>query len=234
MKKMAIFVEGQTEQMFAEGLIRRVAGERNIHIDTVKAHGGKLNPRQFLEISTKSESDASKKYYVIIYDSNNDGRVLSDIIEKYDELVANGYSEILGIRDVYPQVVENIPAIRASFASRAPSAPIPSTLILSVMEIEAWFIAEYHHFQEMHPSLTHDSVTASLGYDPATYDSQRIPQPAVDLKKVYCLAQLGYNKSKRHVERTVEKLNYAHIYFNLRQSIPDLETLVATIDRFMT
>ncbi len=92
MKRMAIFVEGQTEQMFAEGLIRRVAGERNIQIDAVKAHGGKLNPRQFLEISTKSESDASKKYYVIIYDSNNDGRVLSDIIEKYDELVVNGYS----------------------------------------------------------------------------------------------------------------------------------------------
>lgn len=232
MKRMAIFVEGQTEQMFAEGLIRRVAGERNIHIDTAKAHGGKLNPRQFLEITTRSE--ASKKYYVIIYDSSNDGRVLSDIIEKYDDLVARGFSEILGIRDVNPQAATNIPDIRASFAARAPSAPIPSTLILSVMEIEAWFIAEHYHFQTMHPSLTHASVTATLGYDPATCDSQQIPHPVEDLKKVYCLAQLGYNKSKWHVQRTVNQLNYAHIYFDLRGSIPDLETLAATIDRFMS
>ena len=149
-------------------------------------------------------------------------------------MVASGYSEIIGIRDVNPQAASTIPDIRASFAARAPSIPILSTLILAVMEIEAWFIAEHYHFQEMHPSLTHATVTATLGYDPATFDSQEIPLPVDDLKKAYGVAHLYYNKSKRHLQRTVEKLNFAHIYFNLRDSIPDLKTLAATIDRFMS
>ena len=87
-----------------------------------------------------------------------------------------------------------------------------------------------HHFQEIHHSLTHATVTATLGYDPATYDSQQIPLPVDDLKKAYGFAHLYYNKSKRHVQRTVDQLNFSHIYFGLRGSIPDLETLAATID----
>ena len=41
MEKMAIFVEGQTEQVFAQELVYAVAGRHRVHIDSVRAHGGR-------------------------------------------------------------------------------------------------------------------------------------------------------------------------------------------------
>lgn len=41
MDKMAIFVEGQTEQYFVVELVRQIAGQHRIHIDAVQAFGGR-------------------------------------------------------------------------------------------------------------------------------------------------------------------------------------------------
>jgi hypothetical protein len=40
MNKLAIFVEGQTEQLFVEKLILEVAGENNVRIEKRKVTGG--------------------------------------------------------------------------------------------------------------------------------------------------------------------------------------------------
>ena len=49
MDKLAIFVEGQTEQKFTEKLVLAVMGER-VHIDTVQAYGGGKSRRQWVEV----------------------------------------------------------------------------------------------------------------------------------------------------------------------------------------
>src|SRR5438874_426156 len=102
MERMAIFAEGQTEQAFVEELVCEIAGRHRVHVDSVKAHGGRLTPRTFLEVHA-TRPDPAKEYYVVIYDSSNDSRVLSDIRDHYDNLVAQNFREIIGIRDVYPQ-----------------------------------------------------------------------------------------------------------------------------------
>ena len=234
MERMAIFVEGQTEQVFVEALVYQVAGYHRVHIDKVHGYGGATCPRMFVEVTATSRPDPSKSYYVIIYDSSNDSRVLSDIRDHYENLVSQGFREIVGIRDVFPQPPADISTIRADFAAYAPSTPVPTTLVLSVMEIEAWFIGEHTHFSNMHAALTHQAVTAALGYDPATHDVQLIPQPVDDLRTAYNLAGFGYNKSARHVQRTIGFLDYAQIYLSMHNRIPDLETLAACLDRFLS
>jgi hypothetical protein len=233
MEKMAIFVEGQTEQKFAESLVYQVAGERRVHIDTVQAYGGSTVPRTFVAV-TASRPAPEKQYYVIIYDSSNDSRVLSDIRDHYANLVSQGFREIVGIRDVYPQPPADIPGIRRAFASLVPSGPVSPILVLTLMEIEAWFIAEHNHFPRLHTALSLPAVTAAIGYDPQTHDVQLIPHPADDLKKAYMLAGLGYNKSARHVQRTVANLDYAHIYLHLPARLPGLKVLAECLDRFLT
>ena len=157
MEKMAIFVEGQTEQAFAEALVYEVAGRHRVHIDKVHAFGGRVCTRTFLEVTASSRPDQGKHYYVIIYDSSNDSRVLSDIRDHYENLVAQGFWEIVAIRDVFPQTYATVPAVRAAFASLVPSAPVAVTLVLAILEIEAWFIGEHTHFPRIHAALSHQA-----------------------------------------------------------------------------
>jgi hypothetical protein len=177
---------------------------------------------------------AKAEYYVLIYDSSTDSRVLSDVIDRYDGLISQNFRQIVAIRDVAPQANTEIPAIRSDFVALTPSSPVKPTLTLAVREIEAWFIAEYKHFIRRHPALTPPAVAAALGCDPATCDVQLISEPALSLRAAYNLAGIGYNKSRAHVEQTVALLDYAHLYFNLRTRIPDLDTLIACIDRFLS
>lgn len=232
MKKMAIFVEGQTEQQFVESLIYAIAGRQRVHVDSSKGRGGKLFPRHFIEINA-SRPDPEKLYYVAIYDSACDSRVLSDIRDRYESLQAQEYSEIIGLRDLYPLSRMDECEVRDNFSALTPSGIVPVTLSLAIMEIEAWFIAESSHFWRVNSSLTHQVVCDTLGYDPSKYDVRDIDVPSQHIQRVYSVAGIGYNKSRRHVERTVQSLDYAITYLELTRRIPDLDTLVSCIDRFL-
>lgn len=233
MDKMAIFVEGQTEQEFVRRLVVEIAGHKHVHVDAVRASHGNLLPRQYVAVSA-SRPVAGTKYYFLIWDCGNDSRVLSDIRERYDELTNQGYREIIGIRDVYPFDNAVIPTIRSDFRGLVKKRPIEPSLILGVREVEAWFIAEHTHFLRRHAALTQPSVTAALGYDPQTHDVTTIPHPAQDLDNVYRTVGLAYTKAKKSIERLVEQLDYALIYLALILRIPDLNRLIEIIDTFLS
>jgi hypothetical protein len=233
MHKMAIFVEGQTEQCFIVELIRAIADSRHIQIDTVKAFGGGKQARQFVTVQATGP-DPAKKYYVLVLDCSNDDRVLSDIRDQYSSLINAGYSAIIGIRDVYPSSPTDIPTIRSDFTTFAPQTPIQPQLILAIMEIEAWFLAEHTHFFRLDGRLTLAAVNAALGYDLSVHDMQQISHPSADLRIAYGLVGLGYNKSRKHVQRTVGVLDYARYYLELPARIPDLQALINGIDKFLS
>src|SRR5262245_51035946 len=142
MDKLAVFVEGQTEQIFVQKLILEMAGSRKIHIDTVHGYGGAIHPRAFVEVQAH-RPDPAKRYYVIIYDSGTDSRVLSDVREHYPTLIDQGYKDIVALRDVHPQTAADIPTIRSEFDKYVQKRPIHPLLALAVMEIESWFIGEH-------------------------------------------------------------------------------------------
>jgi hypothetical protein len=232
MEKMALFVEGQTEQIFVERLIYEIAGRHNVHIDAVQAFGGAICPRHFVRVHA-SCPNPKKQYYVLIYDCMGDSRLLSDIRDHYATLTNQGYREIVGLRDVHPLTHADIPTIRSDFAAFLPATPVKPLLVLAIMEIEAWFIAEDSHFGRLHPSLVPTAVKAQLGYDPTTHDVQLVAVPSNELRSAYSVAGLGYTKSKKHVERTVKVLDYASVYLSLPARLPDLQALVTCIDRFL-
>ena|ERR1022692_4177196 len=233
MDKMAIFVEGQTEQIFAEKLVSEIAGRHRVHIDAIQAYGGSACQRTFVEVHA-TRPDPNKEFYVLIYDCMGESRLLSDIRDQHPSLAAQGFSAIVGIRDVYPQLAAEIPTIRNDFTTFAPAGlPVP-ILVLGIMEIEAWFIAEHTHFERMHASLTTATVIAHLGYDPSMHDVQVVPAPAADLRSVYSSAGLGYAKKRNQIERTVNRLDYALLYLSIRARIPDFDVLADCIDRFLS
>ena len=234
MKRLAVFVEGQTEQTFVAKLLLEVAGAKRLHIEKRKAYGGHVQKRHMYLIEA-SRPSADQKYYALIVDCGADNRVASDIREQYSSLVARGYTDIVGIRDVYPEVSrQNIPKLRRGMQYAVKTTPVNPLFVLAVMEIEAWFIAEYTHFPRIDSSLTCQVISQRTGFDPATADSQSLAEPAADLDRIYSIAGLHYHKTRTDVQRTVNALDYGRCYLEMPQRIPDLQALVRLIDAFLS
>jgi hypothetical protein len=103
MKKVAIFVEGQTEQVFATELVRHIFGHAKVDVEVFQ-FSGKTGARRINVIQSVNISPQIS-YYFRIYDcqgGNENSTVKSDIIEQASSLINQSFSYIIGIRDVYP------------------------------------------------------------------------------------------------------------------------------------
>jgi hypothetical protein len=238
MKKLAIFVEGKTEQLFVEKLLFEIAGRHALEIVKFKATGGAQPGTRRLEVITAATAPAApapaRKYYIMLVDCGTDNRVKSDIVDNYRSLAASGYSAIIGIRDVYPDASHaEIARLRTGLNTGLPTVPIVVSFILGIMEIESWFLSEFTHFERINPALTPARILAELGMDTQAHDMQLLPQPAVNLDSAYRIVGMRYDKTHRRITRTVEALSYEHFYLGLAARLPDLAALNAAIDTFL-
>jgi len=235
MNRLAIFVEGQTEQVFAERFLLEVFGRKGLHVEKRKAVGGKKGKRRLVLLSGSGGS-VKFDYYALIIDCSADSRVKSDIMEQYAGLVASGYQAIIGIRDAYPEVTNlgEIPKLRKGLEHRVKTKPIKVTFVLAIMEIEAWFIAEYTHFTKISKAITIGDVKATLGFDPTKGNLEFRAFPSEDLNKIYQLGGRAYNKTVKTVSRTVNSLDFARIYLELVRKNNDLKVLALAFDRFLS
>lgn len=241
MKKIAIFVEGQTEQFFINKLLTEIAGLKNIAIK-LKKFKGTGKPTEAI-VPKKQIQPINPKYSVLIYDCGGDESVKSRIIEEYQKLVIDGYLEVIGIRDLFPltnlQKLENRLAngLLIAGARKEPALPHKASIIIAVHEIEAWFLSEYNHFQCIDVQLTESFITSNqvtLGFNPYRDDMTLRVQPSQDLKNIYQLVGKTYNKKKNNVEITVDCLDYSNFYLELRHKIIKLNELISKIDAFLT
>ena len=187
---------------------------------------------QALTISGKSQI-TDQGYYVLIRDSGNDERVQSDIREDCTVLAKSNYEKILGLRDVHPFEFNDIPKLLKHIRHGMPNNIIPIKVILAIMEIEAWFIAEKSHFQQIHPLLTEKTVINFLGFDPSSNDVETLPHPFEVLKSIYGLAGQFYTKKKISLERTMDALDYDKIYLALKYDVNSLGRFISEIDEFL-
>jgi hypothetical protein len=230
--KLAIFVEGQTEQIFVDKLLEEIIGSQKLRTSPRRARGGSAYKRRITRLSA-SNHDTGQKYYVLIVDCGADNRVKSDIMNEYDSLAKNGYRAIIGIRDVRPENRADLPRLRARLAYGLKMVPIGVTIVLAVMEVEAWFLAEHTHLSRIDGRLDCVHIQSALGFDPSRDDMEGRDRPADDLAQVYGLAGKTYSKNKNTVERTVNVLDYGRLYLEIPGQMPSLEELVAAINAFL-
>jgi hypothetical protein len=235
MKKLAIFVEGLTEQLFLEKLIFELCNKNNITIDLFQNSGPK--GQRSIRAITLSPPNISVKYYIAIYDCRGDDTVKSDILENLKSLTKANFETVIGLNDVYPRDLANVKLYLNYYI---PTAGIPIKMLLSIMEIEAWFIAEENHYANISPKLTKDKIKAILGLDLCTIDVETIAWPADTLNSIYQIEKLTYlikNKSKKKgskIRRTVNAIDYSNLYFNVRKRVPALNQLLQEIETFLT
>ncbi|MGM3304850.1 DUF4276 family protein [Anabaena sp. WFMT] len=228
MKKLAIFVEGLTEQIFVEKLLKEIAGIINISIEIQSKEG-----RNFATLIMKYPVTCATKFYVLIYNSGGENNVVSDMKDQYNSLTASGYERVIGLRDVYPIPLAQKSRLQSGLRSSLPTGTIPINIVLAVMEIEAWFLAEYNHLLKIDPRLTPDQIQASFGFNPKTDDMEQRANPADDMKQIYNYVGKGYNKREKQLNRLASNLDYEFIYIKLVNSVPSLGKFIKHIDKYM-
>lgn len=230
MNKLAIFVEGLTEFEFAAALIKAVflSGGEWVGSSNSRRDDGR---RRLITLEA-TVPRTGEEFYVQILDCGGDSRVSSDVREDYARLERLGFSDIIAIRDVYPHDRAAAGNIRQGFARVVPQAPIATTLVLATMETEAWFLAEHTHFSRVDDSLTLNRVKEALEFDPSSDDVELRPRPSEDLATAYGLAGLLYEKTAKHIQRTVDALDYRELFSRLPSRVPSLKPLTEALARF--
>jgi hypothetical protein len=231
MNKMAIFVEGYTEVVFVDKLIREVAEKNAVLIQWRRIDGGTTCPRRNLQIKAEGPH-GGQEHFVVVHDCGGDDAVKTRMTEEYLSLAGSGYSTIVCIRDVYPRfTAAEIPDLEKGLLLFVRTKPIVVDFILSIMEVEAWFLAEYSHFLNIDPRITIPAIIAACGFDPANDDMQLRPTPANDMNDCYAIG--GKTYEKRNAQATVDAIDYTYVYAGLVDKFPYLRRLCEIITMFL-
>lgn len=234
MRKMAIFVEGRTELEFDSKLIEEIASTKAVTIESRKIRGGSRVPRTCQRIAVKQAGQIGQTstHYFMLYDCGNDELPKSRMIEEYPSLSSSGYTKIICHRDVAPDYLHSeIPRLEQGLPYGVRTVPIRVTFILSVMEIEAWFLAEHRHFEKIDPSLSVSTISAALGFDPSNDDMQLRTSPAQDLHNCYSLVGKCY--SKYNSQSTIDAIDTAAVYVEVATKFSYLSKLCQEIIDFL-
>lgn len=224
-------MEGQTEQIFVRTLLKEIAGKNNIAIEE-KSLSGRLGNR----ITTLIMSDnitSQTKFYVLVYNSCSDNSVVSDMRDQYNSLIRSGFERVIGLRDVYPIPITEKLKLQSSLNFFLPKGSIPIHIVLAVMEIESWFLAEWNHFMKIDLSLTPERIKATFGFNPQTDDMETRCHPANDMDLIYKLVGRAYKKQRNQVNTIVSSLDYEFLYMQVVNTVPSLGEFVKYLDLFI-
>lgn len=205
MRKIAVFVEGLTEQELVAAIIRHVVEEKDYQIQFGRQFRNKI------ELTSLEANGGEPEFFVLIVDCATDGQVKTQIRDRYLSLVAQNYTHIIGVRDVFPHKREDIGKIVNLLQVGLPTGAILPKIHLAVMEVEAWFLDEVTHFERVHKTLTVDHISKE-GFDLSGNGGESWDHPAETLDQIYQLAKCRYitkdgKKVRRRIMRTIEAIS---------------------------
>lgn len=226
LSKIAFFVEGYTEQEFLKRLLEEIFGQKKVAIEVKSARGGSRVAVSYTTIKSAIATDETK-YFVLIYNCNGDSGVKSYILEQRESLISAGYSKVIGLRDVYPDVErKDIYKLWYGLNLRVPQKPVPISFVLSVMETESWFLAEDTHYERINHQLTVDFIKSNCNFNPLAISSENVDQAAELLKNIYQSVGMTYKKEEFYIDRTINALDFSNMYFTVRNRNVSLDNII--------
>jgi hypothetical protein len=230
MKKIAFFVEGQTEQIFVSRLLNQLFSSHKIAIKTHEMR------KLYYNISIENFiTDVPKEYFVVIYDCGTDEKVKSDILDNCQKLQESGYNCIIGLQDFFnPKRKKKGITVQQlkKWLNFGLEQVIPTEIFLAVQEIEAWIIAEEKHYEAILPHFPIENINAIAGINIQTGNSEKISHPALVLDRIYKAGgrTSGYSKNEYVVKDIVSRLDFENLYLNVRNRNNSLNELLTCLD----
>lgn len=232
MKKLAIFVEGLTEQILVRHLLQAVLGQNRIAIQAVKITGGH-NVRMSFTVMRAAHVDRLTDYYVLIYDCGGETNVKGYLMAQREKLISNGYTAVLGLRDVYPNFTrEDVPKLLRGLNFKLPQKKARTHIYLAIMETEAWFLGEYNHLKKVSRKLSPEYVRKHMGFNPKTENMEDRDHPSEDMKRIYQSVGHDYTKKRDRLNAVVSKLDFYYFTHELAAKMPSLGQFITGLERF--
>lgn len=222
-KKLAVFVEGLTEQEFTIRLLSELAGNQIIKFEILRQNKGHLS---FVEFRTNLSQEPA--IHVLVANCCHDKQVKSQINYHYKKLITDGYDLIIGLRDVHPFKPSDIPKLEENLLKGLTKGNIPIHMHLAIMEIEAWFLEEISHFPSIDKKITITEIIAN-GFDFKKIRAHDLQQPSVTLDNIYKAVGKRYNKTRKNIQRTVKVLSYEELYINTRLKALSLDKFINSL-----
>lgn len=188
MRKIAIFVEGQSELIFVRNLLYHLLDSTKFSFECFKLHA---NSQQ--EVPYEYNNPHAEVHFQII-SVGNDERVLDAIKERKDRLLNKGFTKIIGLRDMYSKAYRNesknindkvtqqfIEAVTTAIAEMDNADKI--SFHFAIMELEAWWLSMYNLFTKINKLLTVRFIEEKLGYNLSQIDPEHFfIQPVNSIK----------------------------------------------------
>lgn len=228
MIKIAIFVEGHTELEFIQKVIHHVCANRGYTIEIKEQKSKVLH-----DVSIQTNQSSEISHYILLINCCTETQVKSQIISQYQSLQNNGYSRIIGLRDIYPLKHADVPKISSMLTTGIQIQNTPVDIILAILEIETWFIGELSHFTRLTPPVSLDIVNnciTQLGINLSSDFVDGIEHPAQTLDAIYQNSGLRYKKKMNQINRTVNALCMNSLFGNTRTLSPSLDRLLSCIE----
>lgn len=229
-KKIAFFVEGATELIFIEKLLKEVLATDTYIIEKREMRGGSKKNIITINVLNTAVAKETTKCYILITDCGGDSTVKSYVLDQRASLIKSGYTLIVGLLDLFPKNKADLHKFQYGLYYQVPQKELPICFVISVMEVEAWFIAEKSHFLKVDNKLTVQWINSQLNIDLDNIVFEDIPKPAETLNSIYKLVGKGYSKKSKKVQITVDRLDYSELYFNLKNIVSSLNDLITIID----
>ena len=215
MRRIAIFVEGQSALIFVRQMLFLLIDNSKLSFECWEWH--KYELRLCLKFNHYHSPDPDIHFTII--DSRNDEGVLTALKERERGLLERGFEKIIGLRDMYSEnyhkrAGSNInDQVTNAFINewerviQEMSDPSKIKIHVSIMELEAWFLGMYSIFERINDKLSVDYILDKLGFDLRSVDPQKeFFHPKVKLVQVLDLVNLKYDTSRDHIEKICNQI----------------------------
>ena len=214
MRKVVIFTEGQSEQIFIRYLLLQTMDCSKISFRCLRLYAGR-------EIQAKHDYlNPNAEINFLIINVGQDEKVLSIIKEREENLIGKGFERIIGLRDMYSEEYskrshsETNNSVTMSFIDswnstiQNMSDPSKIKMHIAIMELEAWFLGIYDIFKRINSILSVEYIENELGFNLASIDPQtEFYKPSEVVNRIFQLVGLKYKKKEHYVESICSKIN---------------------------
>lgn len=214
-RKLAVFVEGQTELVFVREFLKQWYG---YNVNVVGFDCYNLLAKEFCDAEYKYGSEDSENYFMIV-NVGNDNSVLSSIIERLKFLRNKGFKLVVGLRDMYSEqyikdarkhtIVDEVSQRHINSVKDVLRDIEDGTFVdfhFAIMEIEAWFMGIGGYMERLDGRLTRDFVRHNLDINLDDDPENTIFHPAAELSKIYALVGKQYDKHKSEISSIMSLL----------------------------
>lgn len=206
-RKIAIYVEGRTEQQVLNHFIKIWYNYENIEITNLKILSGQ---NQKCEVVNFRESTTSVIQFLIL-DVNGEGSLPSAIADRSKKQLEAGF-KIFSLRDLYSQDFQKLPknidsqsaikkSMKISLEKKGCNTLDDIHIFFAVMEIEAWLLAFPSAVSKW--AKVDESEVLKL-IEPNHKNIENIKRPSVIFSEI---GKLGGNKGPKSIGTITKVLN---------------------------